>query len=100
MMALAEAQAWGLNPQDKHDELMDFIELRWLLWDIEADRAVEANRLCFHGEGCVLGSREYGYALSPEDPQDPCMTGDVLGAVDVIQERVKGAYDSGHDPWD
>jgi hypothetical protein len=36
-MVLVESQAWGLNPRDHHDELMEFINLRWLLRDVEAD---------------------------------------------------------------
>jgi hypothetical protein len=42
--ALVEAQAWGINPWDNHDELMEFIELRPLLQDIEADCVTKTNR--------------------------------------------------------
>jgi hypothetical protein len=31
MAALAKARAWGLNPRDNHNELMEFNELRRLL---------------------------------------------------------------------
>jgi hypothetical protein len=41
--ALAEAQARGLNPRDNHGELMEFIELWQLLWDVEVDRAIKAS---------------------------------------------------------
>jgi hypothetical protein len=36
----------------------------------------------------------------PMIPQDPHMAGDILEVVDVIQECMKEAYDSSHDPWD
>jgi hypothetical protein len=42
---LAEAQIQGLNPQDNHDELMEFVEVRRLLQDTEIDRIIEARRL-------------------------------------------------------
>jgi hypothetical protein len=42
---LAEVQSWGLNPQDNHDELMEFIKLQGLLRDIEVDRAIEGRWL-------------------------------------------------------
>jgi hypothetical protein len=42
---LAEAQARGINPRDNRDELMEFIELRQLLQDVEMDRVTEAGRL-------------------------------------------------------
>jgi hypothetical protein len=35
----------GLNPQYNPNELMEFIELRWLLQDVKADRVVEASWL-------------------------------------------------------
>jgi hypothetical protein len=38
-----EARARGLNPQDNHGELMEFVELRWLLWDVKADRVIKAS---------------------------------------------------------
>jgi hypothetical protein len=34
----------------------------------------------------------------PGIPRDPRSASDVLGVVDVILERMKEAYDSGHDP--
>jgi hypothetical protein len=42
---LVQAQACGLNPQDNHDELMEFVELWRLLCDVEVDRVVEASQL-------------------------------------------------------
>jgi hypothetical protein len=42
---LAEAQARGINPWDNCDELMEFIELRRLLQDIETDHITKAGRL-------------------------------------------------------
>jgi hypothetical protein len=42
---LAEAQARGINPRDNRDELMQFVELRQLLQDVEMDRVTEAGRL-------------------------------------------------------
>jgi hypothetical protein len=43
--ALAEAQAWGHNPQDNHDKSVEFVELWWLLWDAEVDHAFETSWL-------------------------------------------------------
>jgi hypothetical protein len=42
-VVLAEAQAHGLNPQDNHDELTEFVELRRCLRDIEVDRVINAD---------------------------------------------------------
>jgi hypothetical protein len=36
----------------------------------------------------------------PEIPRDPRTVGDIMEAVDVILERMKETYDSGHDPWE
>jgi hypothetical protein len=36
----------------------------------------------------------------PGIPWNLRTTDDILGAVDVILERIKEAYDSGHIPWD
>jgi hypothetical protein len=41
--ALVEAQAWGLNPRDNHNELMEFVELWRLLRDVEADHTIKAS---------------------------------------------------------
>jgi hypothetical protein len=65
--------------------------------DIPYHRGRPTGRL---GEGGVPGSGEFGHAPIPGFPQDPRMTDDVLGVVDMILECVKGAYDSDHDPWD
>jgi hypothetical protein len=54
-VALVNAQAQGISPQDNHEELMEFVEHRWLLQDVEADCVTEAGRL---GEGGVLSSGE------------------------------------------
>jgi hypothetical protein len=43
VVALAEAQARGLNPQDNCDGLTEFIELRGLLWDAEVDCVIKAD---------------------------------------------------------
>jgi hypothetical protein len=32
-------------PQDKRDELMEFVELRLLLWDVEMDRIIDVGLL-------------------------------------------------------
>jgi hypothetical protein len=42
---LAKVQTRGLNPCDNRDELLEFIELRRLLQDAEANHVVEAERL-------------------------------------------------------
>jgi hypothetical protein len=44
--------------------------------------------------------QDLGMPIIPEIPQDPCMTSDILEAVDVILEHLKETYDSGHDPWE
>jgi hypothetical protein len=89
--ALAEAQAQALNLWDNRDELLQ---------DIDADHVVEASRLAtlLRDVSKVLGDR--GMPPIPGIPWDPCMSGDVLGVVDVILEHMKEAYDSGRGPWD
>jgi hypothetical protein len=42
---LAEARVPGINPRDNCDEMMEFIELRRLLQDVEMDRITEAGQL-------------------------------------------------------
>jgi hypothetical protein len=42
-VTLVEAQNRGLNPWDNRNELMEFVELRRLLQDAEADRIIEAG---------------------------------------------------------
>jgi hypothetical protein len=77
------------------DEL-EFIELQQLLWDIEADHAVEANRLAT----LVRVLENLDMPSNPGMPRDLRMAVDVLGAVDMILECMKGAYVSSHSPWD
>jgi hypothetical protein len=86
MAALAEAQAWALNPRDNHNELIDLVELRGPLRDTEVD--------------CVVSKVLEDLGMSPilGIPRDPCMVDDILGMVDVILECVKEAYDSNHGP--
>jgi hypothetical protein len=43
VVALAEAQARELNPQDNCDGLTEFIELCGLLWDAEVDYVIKAD---------------------------------------------------------
>jgi hypothetical protein len=50
-VALAEAQSRGLNPRDNCDELMEFIELRRLLRDAEADHIVDTDWLATRVRG-------------------------------------------------
>jgi hypothetical protein len=45
MTVLAEVQARGINPRDNRDELMEFIELRRPLQDVEVDHVTEAGWL-------------------------------------------------------
>jgi hypothetical protein len=40
---LVEAQSLGLNPQDNHEELMEFVELWKLLKGAEVDHVTEAG---------------------------------------------------------
>jgi hypothetical protein len=41
---------------------------------------------------------DLGMPPIPEIPQDPCTSSDVLAVVDVVFERLKEAYESGHGP--
>jgi hypothetical protein len=43
---------------------------------------------------------DLGMPPIPEISWDPCMSGDIPEAVDVIQEHLQEAYDSGPDPCD
>jgi hypothetical protein len=96
--ALAEAHAWGLNPWDNHDEPMEFIELRGLLWDVEADRVVEVSRLAALARDVSKVLEDLGMSPIPRIPRDPRTASGILGAVDVILQCMKEAYDLGHDP--
>jgi hypothetical protein len=40
-----QQQARGLNPLDTHDELMEFVKLRGLLWDAEVGCVIEVIQL-------------------------------------------------------
>jgi hypothetical protein len=70
--------------------------LQRLLHDVKVDRVIEASRLAalVKDVSQVLGN--LGLPPIPRIPQDPRTTGDVLGSVDVILERVKEGYDSSH----
>jgi hypothetical protein len=41
--ALVEAQSWGLNHRDNHEELMEFVELQKLFKEAEVERVAEAG---------------------------------------------------------
>jgi hypothetical protein len=97
---LAEAQSRGINPRDNCDELMEFIELRWLLQDIKVDRITEAGRLGALVREVSQVLENLGMPPIPGIPRDPRTVSDVLEAMDVILECVKEAYDSGHGPCD
>jgi hypothetical protein len=97
---LEEAQAQGLNPWDNHDEPMELIELRRLLQNAEADRVVEAGWLLTLVGHVSKVLEDLGMPPILGIPLDPHMAGDVLGAMDIILECMKEAYDSGHDAWD
>jgi hypothetical protein len=77
--ALAEAQARGLNPWDIHDELMEFVELRRLLQDIEVDRAIEASRLAALVRDVFQVLEILGMPSIPGKPRDLRMADDILG---------------------
>jgi hypothetical protein len=42
---LIEAQAWGLNPQDNHEELMEHVELHRCLEEVKVEHVTEARQL-------------------------------------------------------
>jgi hypothetical protein len=42
---LVEAQSWELNPQDNHEQLMEFIDLRKLLKEAEVEHIADTGRL-------------------------------------------------------
>jgi hypothetical protein len=79
---------------------MEFIELLWLLQDVEMDRMTEAGRLVALVREVSQVLENLGLPPISGIPQDLCTTDDVLGVVDMILERVKEAYDFGHNPWD
>jgi hypothetical protein len=77
---------------------MEFIELWWFLQDIEADHVTVAGWLAALVREVSQVLQNLGMPPILGILRDPCTTGDVLEAVDVILERVKEAYDSGHCP--
>jgi hypothetical protein len=95
---LAEAQAWGINPRDNRNELMEFIELRWLLHDVEVDCIIEAGRLATLVSQVSQVLENLGMPPIPRIPRDPHTTSHVMEVVDVILECVKEAYNSIHNP--
>jgi hypothetical protein len=90
--------ARGINPWDNRDELMEFVELWRLLQDIKTDRITEVSWLAALVREVSQVLENLGLPPIPRIPWDPRTAGDVLGAVDVILECVKEAYDSGHGP--
>jgi hypothetical protein len=80
-VALAEAQAWGLNPWDNHDELMELIELRGSLRDVEVDHIIEVGRLATLVRDVCKALEDLCMSAMPGIPRDQCTTRDVLGAV-------------------
>jgi hypothetical protein len=97
---LAEAQSWGLNPQDNREELMEVIELRRLLQDAKLDCVTEAGRLAILAGDVSKVLVDLGMPPIPGIPRDPCTAGNVLEVVDVILECLREAYASGHAPCD
>jgi hypothetical protein len=79
---------------------MEPIELRRLLQNAEADRVVEVGRLLTLVGHMSKVLEDLGMPPILGIPQDPHMADDVRGAMDIILECMKEAYDSGHDPWD
>jgi hypothetical protein len=63
------AQARGLNPQDNHDELTEFIELQRLLQDVEADRIIEASCLAALVRDVSQVLENLGMPPSQESPE-------------------------------
>jgi hypothetical protein len=74
----------GDQPRDSRFELMEFIELRRLHQGIEADCVTEAGRRATLVREGAMVLENLGTPL-------------ILG---ITQDHVKGAYDSGHSPWD
>jgi hypothetical protein len=79
---------------------MEFVELQRLLQDVEVDHAIEASPLAALVVDVSQVLENLGMPPTQWIPQDPRTASDILGSVDVILECVKGAYDSGHSPWD
>jgi hypothetical protein len=99
-VALVEAQSQGLNPQDNHDELMAHVMLHGLLWDTEVDHIIEAGWLATLVRDVSKVLEDLGMFPISGIPLYRCTVGDILGAVDIILECMKEAYDLDHDPWD
>jgi hypothetical protein len=94
----AEAQTWGHNPWDNHDELMEFIELCRLLQDAKVGCVIKASRLVALVKHVSKVLEDLGMRPIPGIPQDLCTASDVLEVVDIILEHPKEAYDSGQGP--
>jgi hypothetical protein len=76
------------------------VELRRLLRYIEVNRVIKASRLATLVWEVSQVLENLGMPPIPGIPRDPHTTSDVLGAVDMILECLKGVYDFGHDSWD
>jgi hypothetical protein len=79
---------------------VEFIELRRLLQDAEADHVIEVGRLVTLVRNVCRVLVDPGMPTIPKIPQDPCTASNILAVVDVILECLKEAYEFGHGPWD
>jgi hypothetical protein len=98
--ALVKVQARGINPRDNCDELMEFVMHQQLLQDVEMDCIIEASWLATLDREVSQILENLGLPPISGIPRDPHTAGDILGAVDVILEHMKEAYDFSHNPWD
>jgi hypothetical protein len=78
--------------------LTEFVELRRLLQDAEADHIIEADQLATLVRDVSKVLEDLGMPPIPEIPREQRTANDVLEIVDVILECLEEAYDSGHDP--
>jgi hypothetical protein len=77
---------------------MELVEPYGLLWDTNVDCVIEASRLATQVRDVSKVLEDLGMSHIPKIPWDPHTAGDVQGAMDIILECMKEAYDSGHDP--
>jgi hypothetical protein len=75
---------------------MEFIKLRRLLQDVEVDRVIEAGRLAILLTDMSKVLVDLSMPPIPVLPRDPCTAGDLLGAIDVMLERLLETYATVH----
>jgi hypothetical protein len=78
--------------------MLELIELRRVRQDTEGDNVTGAEWLVILARDISKVLVDLGMPPNQRIPQDSCMVGDILVALDVILEHLWEAYSFGHNP--